>query len=82
MENLLHHQPIQIIKVNAIHVWKKGNEMKKVSTSSYIKVIEWFKEYKSNRVAEEEVPPSEAQLFIDTDIGAIIVLNFLMTRFI
>lgn len=76
MDSLLLHQPIVINQVDAIHLLEKGTDIRKVTTDKYIKVVEWFNEYEPNRVSEENVPPPNAQVVVDTKDGATITINY------
>jgi hypothetical protein len=51
MDSLLLHQPIEINQDDAIHIWEKGTDMKKV-------------------------PPSNAQIVVNTETGATITINY------
>lgn len=76
MESLLLHQPIEINQVDAINIWEKGKDIKKVPTEDYIKVVDWFSQYQPNRVSEEKVPHSDAQVVIDLKAGQTIIINY------
>ena len=77
MDRLLLHQPIAINEVDAIHLWEKGADIKRVPTEEYIKIVEWFNQYEPDRISEEKVPPSNAQVIVDMNKGATIVINYL-----
>lgn len=62
---LLLHQPIPLNQVDAIHTWVKGTHIKRVPTEEYMKVVEWFNDYPPERIKEEKIPLSEAQVVID-----------------
>lgn len=82
MNNLLLHKPIALNQIDAIHVWVKCSEIKKVPTKDYLKVVEWFNHYPPNRVAEEKVPLSDAQFIIDLKYpnpNGTIVINYMQT---
>ncbi|MCT2536464.1 hypothetical protein NC661_03605 [Aquibacillus koreensis] len=77
MDSLLIHQPIELNQVKAIHVWEKDQDIKRVPTDEYIHVVDGFNQYEPNRIASKEVPPSsQAQVVIDTNDGATIVINY------
>ncbi|MET0785452.1 MAG: hypothetical protein ABWY25_01945, partial [Paenisporosarcina sp.] len=51
-------------------------DKRRVSTEEYIKVVEWFNQYEPNRISEEKVPPSNAQVVVDTKEGATIIIHY------
>lgn len=76
MDSLLLHQPIEINQVDAIHFWGKGADIRKVTTDEYIKVVKWFNEYEPKRVSEEKIPPTNAQVVVETKEGETITINY------
>jgi hypothetical protein len=74
------HQPITINQVEAIHLWVKGTDIIRVPKSEYIKIVEWFNQYDPQKISEEKVPLSNAQVVVDTVEGATIIINYIDGR--
>lgn len=74
------HQPITINQVEAIHLWEKGTDIKRVPKSEYIKIVEWFNQYDPQKISEQKVPLSNAQVVVDTVEGATIIINYIDGR--
>ena len=68
------------IQIEAIHLWVKGTDIVRVPKSEYIKIVEWFNQYDPQKISEEKVPLSNAQVVIDTVEGATIIINYIDGR--
>ena len=72
--------PKEWIQIEAIHLWVKGTDIIRVPKSEYIKIVEWFNQYDPQKISEEKVPLSNAQVVVDTVEGATIIINYIDGR--
>jgi hypothetical protein len=73
----LKHKPINRENIDAIHVWKKGHEIKSVQIEDYIEIIDWINSYPSDRIKETKISATDAQIVIDLDLGKeTVVINY------